>query len=116
MDQQKNNSLEARSWLKNNKNKSALATNRFNDTKTAQKFVEQLYQLGALEVIIDNILDEKWRVQKEGGPYADSLIIKLPADTQKRIELFKIFNQEFKHENFENEKDMGQEKIMLWWD
>ena len=116
MNQQNSNPLEARTWLKSNKNPSALATNRFNDTKTALEFVEQLYQAGAVEVIVDNILDEEQRIQEEGGPSADSLIVSLPTDVQKRAKLFEIFNQESKHEGFENHEDDGQESVMLWWD
>lgn len=113
----KQDNLEAKSWLKNNKNVSALASNRFGDTSNAYKFVEQLYKLGAIKVIVDNIYDEEDRINEEGGPYADSLIIKLPQNQQARQELFKVFKQEHEQQGFdETIEDEGQPFMILWWD
>lgn len=74
------NAPEAKEWLKENRNKYALAGNRFAGTKDAIKFVDKLYELGAVKVVIskDSIYDEKERVKKEGGPYADAIVVTLP--------------------------------------
>ncbi len=43
---------EALNWLKNNRNESALASNRFGPTENAVRFVQGLYNAGALRVVI----------------------------------------------------------------
>lgn len=106
---------EARIWLKENKSNSALATNRFGDTETAREFVEELYEMGAVEVKVDNIMDEKWRIEEEGGPYADTLIVKLPKNSKQRAEIFKLQEKEVDSTEL-IEKDKGQEEIIFWWD
>lgn len=102
---------EARSWLKNNKNRHALAGNRFYGTQDALGFVENLYRLGANKVLVDNISFEE-----KGGTYADSLIIRLPPESEKRQALFKVFNEELEKEGFELAKDKGENEFTLWWD
>ena len=74
---------EALAWLESNPNPYALAGNRFHSTEDAIAFVEMLYEAGAVEVLVTNIYDEDWRIEAEGGPYADSLIIHLPQDSEK---------------------------------
>ena len=107
---------EARTWLNENKSRfCALATNRFGDRETAKEFVEKLYKMGAVEVKVDNIMDEKWRIEEEGGPYADTLLVKLPKDSKQRAEIFKLQEKEVDStELIENDK--GQEEIVFWWD
>ena len=63
--------VEARSWLRTNPNRSALATNRFGNTERALAFVDALYARGATEVLVDNP-----GVDSTGAPYADTLIVK----------------------------------------
>ncbi|WHY83973.1 hypothetical protein QNH39_14900 [Neobacillus novalis] len=85
--------FEALEWLKSNNNPSALATDRFGETANAIKFVEKIYELGALKVNVIGILDEQERIEDEGGPYATALIVDLPQDHEKRnriIEFYKI--------------------------
>ncbi len=112
---QKNNSHEARTWLKNNKNPHAFVKNRFKDKKAALEFINKFYQNGAVELIIDHIKKEEWRIKKEGGPYADTLVIELPADFQKRTEIFKLYSKEAKNGGYEPENDEGQDIIILCW-
>jgi hypothetical protein len=108
--------FEALAWLESNPNPYALAGNRFYSTKDAIAFVNMLYEAGAVEVLVTNIYDEDWRIQAEGGPYADTLIVRLPQDTEKRKKLFEISNDEAVREGFSPERDIGQETLMLWWD
>lgn len=115
-DSQGVNALEARNWLRNNKNESALATNRFVDTRTALEFIEKLYSLGAVEILVDNVMDEEQRIKEEGGPYADSLIVKLPLEPEKRRVLFRIFSEESEKEGFGPVEDKGENMFTLWWD
>ncbi len=107
---------EARAWLESNPNPYALAGNRFTSTEDALIFVEKLYEYGAVEVLVTGIYDEDWRIEVEGGPYADTLIIRLPSEPERCHKLFEITNEEATREGFSPERDMGQEEIMLWWD
>lgn len=110
---------EAREWLSSNKNPYALAGNRFNGTETALEFVERLYQLGAADVRIGPYIhDEPWRLEEEGGPYADSLVVTLPAQAQRQ--LVDILTEELVNEALleegENVRNLGTNEIRLWWD
>jgi hypothetical protein len=89
---------EAREWLKTNPTSCALAGNRFDSTEEASKFVELLYMTGATKVLVSHILDEEWRIQEEGGPYADTLIVMLPSDAKQRQALFRIAAKEAEDE------------------
>ena len=77
--------VEARSWLRNNPNTSAFATNRFGDTERALAFVDALYAHGATEVLVDDP-----GVDSAGEPYADTLIVKCEewSDAHHRVERF----------------------------
>lgn len=72
---------EALAWLRKSESESALASNRFGDTATAIRFVEELYAAGAARVVIpeESIQDE-----------ANTLVIVLPAERSKREALFQI--------------------------
>lgn len=107
---------EAREWLRNNANESAFASNRFGTTDAAAAFVEQLYALGAPIVHVTNIYREDWRIQAEGGPYADMLIVQLPDDATQRDSLFVLYEKEMKAEGFDAAYGDGQQEIILWWD
>jgi predicted DNA-binding protein YlxM (UPF0122 family) len=111
---------EAREWLKNNKNEYALAGNRFGKTEEALKFVDLLYKNGASLVVISKvgIYDEVDRIEKEGGTYADSLVVTLPADVKKRNELIEIFKKEASDQGFvfNPNEDIKNDKVFLWWD
>ncbi len=107
---------EARQWLEANHNTHSFAGNRFSSTQEALSFINQLYALGAENIFIDNIYSEEWRIQQEGGAYADTLIIELPKNTNLRVQLFEKINQEIVKQGFTAEEDKGQRYIMLWWD
>jgi hypothetical protein len=107
---------EAREWLESNPNPYALAGNRFDSTEEALAFVEALYEAGAQQVWVTGIYDEDWRIEAEGGPYADTLIVRLPAKADARRALFKIAGEEAVREGFSPDRDTGQDELLLWWD
>jgi hypothetical protein len=109
---------EALGWLRENKNESALASNRFGETRNAVRFVEALYTSGARLVIVpdESINTEDDIVLGEGGPYADALLVNLPEDEHKRRAVIAICQKELKREGFKLEEGMSDEQIYLWWD
>lgn len=111
-----NQHLEAKNWLKNTRNPSALATNRFESTENALKFVEMLYETGAELVEVDQIFDESDRIQNEGGPYATALIVHLPDSPEMRTKLYEVFNQEAQEQGFDDFQDTDEKTVTLWWD
>lgn len=50
------------------------------------------------------ILDEKERIEEEGGPYAGSLIVELPEDYTKRNEIIKFYKKEMKEQGIEKRR------------
>jgi hypothetical protein len=109
---------EALDWLRENKNESALASNRFGETRNAVRFVEALYSAGARLVIVpsETINSDDDFVSGEGGPYADALFVTLPEDEDKRRAVIAICQKELKREGFKLEEGMSNEQIYLWWD
>ncbi|NLM49961.1 MAG: hypothetical protein GX196_03295 [Clostridiaceae bacterium] len=110
--------FEALEWLRNNKNPSAFATNRFEETENAINFVEKLYELGAEEIFVANIYDDPEFFEDEGGPYADTLIVKLPEDEEKRDKILEIYNYE-KEEydlNYGDDYYDDEDTLVFWWD
>jgi hypothetical protein len=108
--------FEASAWLESNTNPSALAGNRFGSTAEALAFVKLLYEHGAVGVFVTDVDDEDWRIELEGGPYTDTLIVCLPSEPEKRKAIFEMVNEEAAREGFSPEKDIGQEELLLWWD
>ena len=69
---------EAREWLKENRNESALASNRFGRTESALEFVDQLYGTGAERVIVAQcwqlvalIVGSRLQRQRQAGSLSD---------------------------------------------
>lgn len=110
---------EALEWLKNNNNPSALASDRFGDTINAIKFVEKLYELGAVKVSVDCIWDEPDRIEREGGAYAVSLLVELSNDIEKRERILEVYNKE-RESNGINEgeefEECDEHILGFWWD
>jgi len=77
---------EARAWLAKNKNRHGFASNRFGDNSQALGFVRRLYQAGASMVSVSGAMREPWRIKEEGGPYADSLVVRFPKSKADRVE------------------------------
>ena len=111
-----NKRIEAKEWFKNNKNQYSFASNRFGENKNAEAFINNLYDLGAKNIFVTNIMEEDWRIKEEGGPYADSLIVILPNNKKQRKEIFKISSDEAIREGFAPENDTCQIQLFFWWD
>ncbi len=107
---------EAQSWIDRNQNISPLAGNRFNTKEESMQFIEKLYEAGAEGVYVVNVYEDEMTLKDEGGPYADSLVLILPNEKEKRKMLFNIYAQESKREGFDSESDYGQRELFFWWD
>lgn len=107
---------EARAWLAANWSASAFATNRFGDTQNALRFVEQLYAAGASDVAIGGVMllpNHQWT------PYADTLIVELPASHEQRHMIFEVMESVGRPDERDTLGpllDSGQARIRLWWD
>lgn len=104
--------MEALNFFRNNKNKYCFASNHFDNTKVAFKFVQTLYSLGAIHIEVDNISDEPTRIKSEGGPYADVLLVHLPKNTAKHKQIMLAIGYE-RPDEFDEEK---HNVLRLWWD
>jgi hypothetical protein len=102
---------EARAWLRDNRNNSALAANHFPSTQAARKFVDELYVLGATRVIVPetSIQDED-----DMGPYADALVVFPPADVQAREAIYRRCERELDEPTNLDVNDTSP--LFLWWD
>lgn len=77
---EKHNQREARKWLvKKTDDKTARSLGRFKHENAVAKFVEELYQAGAVEVIVPDIYRNKARDQ-----FSDCLLVQLPRSAAKR--------------------------------
>jgi len=108
---------EALDWLRANHHPTPFATNRFGTREEALEFVEQLYAAGATFVSIDGILmlpNHNW------APYADTLIVDLPEDGERRRAVFELSEHVGKPDEDGPDPepliDCGQPSIRLWWD
>lgn len=112
--------LEARQWLTQNNNPYPFAGNRFGPAAQALRFVEQLYDAGAVKVQVASVYAEDWRIAQEGGPYADMLVVTLPTDAAQRHALFQMYKaeleQELGPEAAAQAWDAGQPTLRFWWD
>lgn len=83
---EKPNCSEARKWLtKKTGDKTACLLGRFKRENDAAKFIEELYQAGAVEVIVSDIYCNKARDQ-----FSDCLLVQLPKSAAKRKAIRKI--------------------------
>jgi hypothetical protein len=77
---EKPNCSEARKWLtKKTSDKTACLLGRFKRENDAAKFIEELYQAGAVEVIAPDIYRNKARDR-----FSDCLLVQLPTSAAKR--------------------------------
>ncbi len=86
---EKRNQREARKWLaKNTGDQTTRSLGRFKRENHAAKFVEELYQAGAVEVIVPDIYRNKARDQ-----FADCLLVQLPKNAAKRKAIRQVCTQ-----------------------
>ena len=105
----KRNRSEARTWLKA-AGKKARSLGRFKRTNDAAKFVEELYQAGASQVMVPDI----YRNQR-GTQFADSLLVQLPKDAAGRKAVRAVCAQLPKRNPgaVEPDQDMGESHLYL---
>lgn len=103
---------EALVWLKKNRGESALASNRFGETQNATRFVRQLYDAGALRVVVPEASITKDDVET----YSDSLVVTLPADSARRERVWRICAEEIRRAGFDPEESKNEKQVLLWWD
>jgi hypothetical protein len=116
--------VEALQWLRDNRNNAALAGNRFHSTQEAIEFVQCLYDAGAeaVAIPIKRIFSEAWRIEQEGGPYTETLLVKLPKELEKRRAVWRICEREYQREYGEEWEQSPEDFIPssgivdLWWD
>jgi len=109
---------EALSWLTSNKNKCALAGNRFQTTAAAIEAVKRLYAAGATQVLVAPPLEEPERIQREGGPYADGLDVIFPKEkTEQVCAVVKSLQPDAggRKKDVINREERDR-KLVLWWD
>jgi hypothetical protein len=109
---------EALEWLRTapNGDDNAFASNRFQGTENAIRFVEALYAAGAARVIVnqENIVDEGG-----GDLYADALVVLLPQDPAAYSRVVELCKQESDREEGSVSSDAEWENVecvFLWWD
>jgi hypothetical protein len=109
---------EALSWLKTNKNPNPFATNRFQTAAEALEAVKRLYAAGAIEVHVGPALDDSERIEEEGGPYADGLIVVFPMENVNQImSVVESLKPDLGGEMKDIIKDEGRYwRVVLWWD
>jgi hypothetical protein len=103
---------EARSWLRGNNSESALASNRFGETRDALIFVQDLYRAGAERVVVP-----KDAIQSDGEEaYADAIVVTLPSDTAKRERVWKLCARELERLGEDPPSSPDSDLVFLWWD
>jgi len=109
---------EALSWLRNNRNKNALASNYFSTTENAIAAVKRLYAAGAVRVEVWVAHVEEWRTKKEGGDYADMLFVYgPPGNPERRKELTRVVRSLWVPAEEGTDADSGEgPEYELWWD
>jgi hypothetical protein len=103
---------EALKWLRKNDGESALASNRFGETRDAMQFVEQLYRAGAARVVVPLPAIRSDEVET----YADSLVVTLPTDPAKRDRVWKLCAQELQRAGEKPGDKPTGDHVLLWWD
>jgi hypothetical protein len=103
------NRSEARVWLQAD-DQTGLSLGRFKRLAEAMKFVGELYQAGAIEVILPDIYRNK-----RGDQFADSLLVKLPqAAKQRKVIRTVCANLQKKNlGSFAPDKDTGESHLYL---
>jgi hypothetical protein len=105
----KRNRSEARKWLKTGRN-FACSLGRFKTEHAAFRFVEALYEAGAIKVIVPDI----YRNKKE-DQFADYLLVKLPKTKAKRAAIRKVcgYLQSRGLAGIEPDRDIGEEYLLV---
>jgi hypothetical protein len=103
---------EALSWLRKNDSESALASNRFGETRDAIIFVQELYRAGAPRVVVPAEAIQKDDVET----YADALVVTLPEDAAKRARVWELCARELERMGERAPSETKERYVFLWWD
>jgi hypothetical protein len=103
--------LEARRWLLRNRHEAPLAVNHFGSAAVARRFVDELYAAGATRVLVP---EDHIRDRDDGGPYADALVVFLPAATDARASVCRRCQRELDQPEPFDANDPNP--LFLWWD
>lgn len=105
----KQNRSEARTWL-NTDVKAARSLGHFKRTSDAVKFVQELYQAGAVKVIVQDVYHGK-----RGDQFADALLVRLPKTLKARQAIRKACEilRSRKLGAVEPENDFGEMHLFL---
>jgi hypothetical protein len=103
---------DASAWLKSCRNPAGFAPQRFGTPKQALRFVEMLKAAGAVKVIVP----DEAIVVDEDGPYADALVVYLPADPQRRKALREMCNIEIVRSHGDPADQKNADAMLLWWE
>lgn len=108
---------EAVQRLRASGNPAALASNRFDSMRQAIGFVRSFYDAGALRVAIcaDTIMADPLTLRDEGGPDADTIVIKLPAKPPERARVIELCQPEFAHEGTDEAESRWEDSVCLSW-
>lgn len=109
---------DAREYLRVNPNPRPFAGNRFRDAQEALAFVEQLYDIGSTAVHVTSIYDEAYRIEEEGGPYADALDVAMPDDLEVRRRLIEVHERECDPQEWSqvSAENLAVTELVFWWD
>jgi hypothetical protein len=102
---------EARRWLRRNGNPAPLGANHFPGATAARSFVEELYAAGATRVMVP---EDHIQKDDDGGPYADALVVFLPAAADARETVCQRCQRELDDPEPFDVNDLNP--IFLWWD
>lgn len=102
---------EARRWLLRNRHPAPLAANHFPDAAAARLFVDELYAAGATRVLVP---EDHIRDGDDGGPYADALVVFLPAAFEVRAAVCHRCERELDEPESFDVNDPNP--VYLWWD
>jgi hypothetical protein len=101
--------VEAREWLKSS-GKTTRSLGRFKSIRSALKFVEELYQAGAVQVIAPDVYEGK-----HGSQFSDNLLVQLPKSASQRKAILTVCLQLEKKNvaAVEPSQDLGQTYIFI---
>lgn len=101
---------EAKYFL--SKGKCMMNFNRFKNKESVLELVNELYKAGSKIVYVAGI----YQYVSDDEMYADRMLVELPEEPEKRLQIFQVCNKEIEDEGFEVMQDTGQETVELCWD
>jgi hypothetical protein len=105
----KQKQIEAREWLESH-GKTTPSLGRFKSARAALKFVEELYQAGAVKVIAPDIYEGK-----RGDQFSDNLLVQMPKAVSQRKAIRIVCLQLRKNDQgaIQPDKDLGEAYLYI---